>query len=158
MRVQSTEQTKAHAIIRIRYWTVCFPIVMSEMCRFSWATIRPVFTELNYLDALFCCFFTDWNQTLRHLFFHKFEFCVISVKPLSSWLKLLIDVLTSLCFINQSNNFKHSYKRSDWFKLACFIRVQSTVLTTPHFATSNVCFENKVEFLKKITCSLSWNK
>ena len=35
-----------------KQWTLCLPIIMSGTCRISWATIRPVFTELNYLDPL----------------------------------------------------------------------------------------------------------
>ena len=36
----------------------------------------------------------------------------------------LFEVLTAFCcFISQSNNFRHSYKHSDWTKLGCFIRV-----------------------------------
>lgn len=63
----------------------------------------------------------------------------------------LIGVWTRISFLNQSNNFKHSYKRSDWFKLACFI----AVLTTPQISFRSWRLENKVEFLKKMTCSLS---
>ena len=37
--------------------TVCFPIVRTEKCRFSLATISLVFTELNYSDPLFCHFY-----------------------------------------------------------------------------------------------------
>ena len=30
----------------------CFPIVKSDICRFSWTTLRPVFNRLNYSDPL----------------------------------------------------------------------------------------------------------
>lgn len=35
-------------------------LFMSDACRFSWAAIRPVVTEL--LDPLFCCSFM-WSET-----------------------------------------------------------------------------------------------
>ena len=69
---------------------------MSEIRRFSWATIRQVFTKPSYSDPLFCRFLrpeTEHSDTC----FATFQ---------------LFDVLTAFCFISQSNNFKHSYKRS----------------------------------------------
>ena len=69
-----------------------------------------VFMSNNYLDPLFCCFY-GLKPNIRILCY----FCQATFQ--------LIDVLTSLCFINQSNIFKHSYKRSDWSNLACIIRV-----------------------------------
>ena len=62
----------------------------------------------------------------------------------------LFDVLTSLCFINQSSNFNHSYKRSDWSKLACFTRVYSTILKTPQFAFRSGLLEIKSNFWRKL--------
>ena len=39
-----------------KQWTVCFPIVMWEIRRFSWATILQVFTKPSYSHPLFCRF------------------------------------------------------------------------------------------------------
>ena len=44
--------------------TVCFPIVMSEIRRFSWATIRQVFTKPSYSDPLFCRFLRPETEHL----------------------------------------------------------------------------------------------
>ena len=125
---------------------------MSKICSFSWATIPQVFTKLSYSDPLFCRFLrpeTKHSLVLPiRIFLYDFSQATFQ----------LFDVLTAFCFIGQSNNFKHSYKCSDWTKLACFIRVYSNALMTPQLHIRAPRFENKVEFLKKITCSLSLYK
>jgi len=51
--------------------TVCFPIVRTEKCRFSWATILLVFTELIIVQILFfaificCCAVTSLVPAMR---------------------------------------------------------------------------------------------
>ena len=64
-------------------------------------------------------FFFFFIYSLKPNFCHKFEFSVISVEPLSSWLMFW------QAFVSLTNqiNFEHTYQRSDWSKLACFIGV-----------------------------------
>ena len=55
------------------------------------------------------------TETLKH------SFCAF--KPISS-----------IGYFDKSNHLKHSYNHSDWPKLACLIKVQSTVLTAVQFS------------------------
>ena len=107
-----------------KQWTVSFPIVMSDIHRFSWATIRQVFTKPSYSDPLFLPFFTAWNRTFRHLFCRKFEFCVIFHKPVSSCLmfwqpfvllanQIILNILTS-ALIGPNYRALSEYKALCW--------------------------------------------